>query len=196
LPFAPMKARRRILRGPEGTAARRISGFSQAVTSHFMHAERASPGRRSRASSILEARARGEAPVTVCAVQGLLLRPLPPGTLERAALTVRVGESCPPETVEAVLLRCGYERTELVEGPGQFSRRGGILDIFSPSGTQPIRMEFWGDTIDSMGTWMWNASVARNTRNCASCRQANACPPGGGGEAGLARPFASPDEAG
>ena len=53
--------------------------------------------------------------------------------------------------MEAALIRCGYERTEQVEGPGQFARRGGILDLFSPAEEQPVRMEFWGDEIDSMG---------------------------------------------
>lgn len=137
---------------------------------------------------ILDALARGEAPVTVCSVQGLLLRTIPPGTLKGAALTVRVGESCPPEKVEAALLRCGYERTEMVEGPGQFSRRGGILDVFSPSGAQPIRMEFWGDEVDSMG--FFDVESQRRTENTDSIRilPAGECLPAlaEGGEAELA----------
>ena len=48
-------------------------------------------------------------------------------------------------------MRCGYEKTEQVEGPGQFARRGGILDLFSPADAQPVRMEFGDDEIDSMG---------------------------------------------
>ena len=71
--------------------------------------------------------------------------------MERAAFTVRDGESCPPEDLEDALLRCGYLRCEQVEGPGQFARRGGILDFFSPADREPVRIEFWGDDIDSMG---------------------------------------------
>ena len=61
------------------------------------------------------------------------------------------GGSCPPEKVEEALLRCGYASTDQVEGPGQFARRGGILDFFSPGDREPVRIEFWGDDIDSMG---------------------------------------------
>ena len=100
---------------------------------------------------VLDELARGAAPVTVCTVPGLLLRTMAPEQLRGAALTIRAGTTVPPEEVEQALLRCGYERTELVEGPGQYARRGGILDIFSPSAQQPVRMEFWGDDIDSMG---------------------------------------------
>ena len=100
---------------------------------------------------VLDELARDVSPVTVCTVPGLLLRTMPPAQLLGAALTIRDGESLSPEGVERALLRGGYERTELVEGPGQYARRGGILDIYSPSEPQPVRMEFWGDDIDSMG---------------------------------------------
>ena len=44
----------------------------------------------------------------------------------------------------------GYERTELVESPGQFSLRGGILDIWSLTAEDAVRIEFWDDEIDSI----------------------------------------------
>lgn len=51
------------------------------------------------------------------------------------------------------LINCGYERYDQVEGPGQFSVRGGIIDIFSPGEKYPHRIEFWGDSIDSITTF-------------------------------------------
>ena len=48
------------------------------------------------------------------------------------------------------LIECGYERVEAVEGKGEFSLRGGILDVYSPTSTYPFRIELFGDTIDSI----------------------------------------------
>ena len=95
--------------------------------------------------------AKGESAITVASVSGLIQRTIPPDTLRSTALVIENGGSCPPEEVEKALLRCGYQPTEQVEGPGQFARRGGILDFFSPGEREPVRIEFWGDDIDSMG---------------------------------------------
>lgn len=95
--------------------------------------------------------AEGRSAVTVASIPGLLQRTIPPETLRRAAFEIDAGGSYPIEDVEAALLRCGYTRTEQVEGAGQFARRGGILDFFSPSEHEPVRIEFWGDDVDSMG---------------------------------------------
>ena len=95
--------------------------------------------------------AEGRSAVTVASIPGLLQRTIPPETLRRAAFEIDAGGTYPIEDVEAALLRCGYTRTEQVEGAGQFARRGGILDFFSPSEHEPVRIEFWGDDVDSMG---------------------------------------------
>ena len=101
--------------------------------------------------SALSRLAKGEAPVCVATVAALMQRSIPPQALLDAAYTVTDGRSCPPEELEKALLRNGYTRTEQVEGAGQFARRGGILDFFSPMYPEPVRIEFWGDDIDSMG---------------------------------------------
>ena len=77
------------------------------------------------------------------------------------------GGSCPPEQVEQALLRCGYSLTDQVEGPGQFARRGGILDFFSPGDREPVRIEFWGDEIDSMGHF--DTESQRRSESVDSC---------------------------
>ncbi len=87
----------------------------------------------------------------VCTASALCQRTLPPEILQNSAFTIENGGSCVLEDTEARLLRCGFRRTDQVEGPGQFSRRGGILDFFTPGYPNPIRCEFWGDEIDSMG---------------------------------------------
>ena len=111
--------------------------------------------------------------VTVCTVSGLLQRTLSPELLESAAFTLKTGEGEGPEALEPRLLACGYRRSDMVEGPGQFSRRGGILDIFSPGAERPIRCEFWGDEIDSMG--FFDTDTQRRTENVESFRILPAC---------------------
>lgn len=118
--------------------------------------------------SALYALAAGTAPAVVCTVSGLLQRAMPKEKLLQAAFEIRDGSSFPPEDAEDALLRCGYLRTAQVEGPGQFSRRGGILDFFSPAYPQPVRVEFWGDDVDSMG--FFDPESQRRTQPLESCR--------------------------
>ena len=127
--------------------------------------------------SALYALAAGTAPAVVCTVSGLLQRAMPKEKLLQAAFEIRDGSSLPPEDAEDALLRCGYLRTAQVEGAGQFSRRGGILDFFSPAYPQPVRVEFWGDDVDSMGFLTLRASGAPNRWTAAaSCRRRRRCP--------------------
>jgi transcription-repair coupling factor (superfamily II helicase) len=80
-----------------------------------------------------------------------VLQPVP----DRAQLagqrrTLRVREQIDPDQLAAWLVGHGFKRTEAVELPGEFSRRGGIVDIFSPDADAPHRLEFFGDEIDSI----------------------------------------------
>ena len=126
--------------------------------------------------SALYALAAGTAPAVVCTVSGLLQRAMPKEKLLQAAFEIRDGSSLPPEDAEDALLRCGYLRTAQVEGPGQFSRRGGILDFFSPAYPQPVRVEFWGDDVDSMAFSTPRASGALSRWTAAaSCRRRRPC---------------------
>lgn len=92
----------------------------------------------------------GEIRVLVATVEGLLQRTMPPDTLHGSVLTLRTGESIALEEVIRRLVRSGYTRCEQVEGPGQFAQRGGVLDVYSPAATAPVRCEFWGEEIDTL----------------------------------------------
>ena len=105
--------------------------------------------------------------ITVATAEGLFQRTMPPEVFRRAAFEIDMSASLAPEDVEDALLRCGYSRAEQVEGPGQFSRRGGILDFFSPAYNQPVRVEFWGDEIDSMG--FFDTVTQRRTESTERC---------------------------
>ena len=147
---------------PDDTAAENMARdlramLGQPVTTLLMRdftfypAEAASRQAEQKRLAALYALGTGGAEIVTASVSGLMQRTLPPETLEQAAFVLDAGVSCAIEDVEDALLRCGYVRCEQVEGPGQFARRGGILDFFSPADTEPVRVEFWGDDIDSMG---------------------------------------------
>jgi transcription-repair coupling factor (superfamily II helicase) len=66
------------------------------------------------------------------------------------AVTLKRGEEVDIETLTAHLASVGYTQMDLVEMPGQFTRRGGILDVYSPEADRPIRVEFFGDEIETI----------------------------------------------
>src|ERR1700760_2184155 len=66
------------------------------------------------------------------------------------AVTVRRGEEVDVEVLTGHLASVGYTHMDLVEMPGQFTRRGGILDVYSPEADRPIRIEFFGDEIETI----------------------------------------------
>lgn len=59
----------------------------------------------------------------------------------------------PPEQLVTRMVACGYVREDPVLGPGQFSLRGGIVDVWPPEAEMPVRIEFFGDTVDSIRTF-------------------------------------------
>ena len=65
-------------------------------------------------------------------------------------LTLKPGTVIPSEQLIARLYGAGYHRRDKVEGPGQFSVRGGIVDLFAPDMRQPARIEYWDDEIDTI----------------------------------------------
>ena len=115
----------------------------------FIQADAASRQLEQRRLGALLELKKGAGAVIVTA-QGLFQRAMQAEAFARCAFEIDMGAQMPPEDLEDALLRCGYIRSAQVEGPGQFSRRGGILDFFSPAHEQPVRIEFWGDELDSM----------------------------------------------
>ena len=103
----------------------------------------------------------------VCTASALCQRTLPPELLYRSAFTLENGGTYILEDTVQRLLLCGFRRTDQVEGPGQFSLRGGILDFFTPGYPNPVRCEFWGDDIDSMG--FFDIDSQRRIESIDSC---------------------------
>ena len=95
--------------------------------------------------------AKGQTSLQILTWEALSQRTMPPAVLEKAAFTLEVGQEYPLEDLLEKLTHAGYTRCGMVEGPGQFAVRGGIVDIYSPAADQPIRAEFFGDELDTMG---------------------------------------------
>ncbi|NLG36674.1 MAG: transcription-repair coupling factor [Clostridiales bacterium] len=92
----------------------------------------------------------GEAAVTVASVDALL-PPLPPADVFRAScVTLEVGQQESLEGLVSRLSWSGYVREDRVEGPGQFAVRGGIVDVYPVTDEDAVRVEFFGDEIDSI----------------------------------------------
>lgn len=71
----------------------------------------------------------------------------------RYSMIIKTGYDIDLKEISKSLLQCGYERVEVVEGKGEFSFRGGILDVFPPTSAYPYRVELFGDEVDSIRTF-------------------------------------------
>ncbi len=92
----------------------------------------------------------GEARVLLTSIGALAERTVAPDQLKSSSINLRVGDDMPPELIVNLLIAGGYVRQEPVGAVGEFSLRGGIMDVFSPAHDAPHRIEFFGDTIDSI----------------------------------------------
>ena len=105
----------------------------------------------------------GLTPIQIMSWEACSQRTIPPMLLNSAAFTLKVGKQYNTDTLLERLTGAGYSRCGMVEGPGQFAVRGGILDIFSPAADRPFRAEFFGDELDTMG--YFDPDTQRRTEN-------------------------------
>ena len=75
---------------------------------------------------------------------------IPPSALKEYTFTIENGSEIDTEELQRKLLAAGYTRTDQVEGAAQFAVRGSIIDIFPVQDKQPVRIELWGDEVDTM----------------------------------------------
>lgn len=89
-------------------------------------------------------------PITVASIQSLL-QPVPSArTISEFSKTIRVGETLDVQATIDWLTENGFHQTSAVELPGEFSSRGGIIDVFAPDWLQPVRIELFDDEIESL----------------------------------------------
>lgn len=88
--------------------------------------------------------------VIIACIDGASQYTIPKERLKESNLILKPGENISIEKCVKTLSYLGYQRFDQIEGTGQFAVRGGILDFFMPDNSDPIRIEFWGDEIDSI----------------------------------------------
>ncbi len=88
--------------------------------------------------------------VTVVAARALTQMLSSPGELSNQTVVLRVGERLDVERFIRQLLQLGYQMVKIAREPGQISRRGGIIDVFPPSEQTAVRIDLFGDEIDSL----------------------------------------------
>ena len=102
-------------------------------------------------------------PILVASLEALSLHTMPKSALFSAAMKLAVGGSYDLSELLQRLTLLGYRRSTLVEGVGQFALRGGILDVYSPAAPAPVRVEFFGDEVDTMS--YFDPTSQRRTEN-------------------------------
>ncbi|WP_027625384.1 transcription-repair coupling factor [Clostridium lundense] len=88
--------------------------------------------------------------VIVASIETIAAAYIPMDLYEKYSFKLQVGDILDYKDLGEKLIHCGYERVDLVDSKGQFSIRGGILDIYPPTSIEPYRVELFGDEIDSI----------------------------------------------
>jgi transcription-repair coupling factor (superfamily II helicase) len=98
-------------------------------------------------SSIMESNGRF---ILLTTVESIVQRIIPKDVLRDAILKFSVGDSLERDVISEYLVTGGYKNSDIVEDKGEFSIRGGILDVYPPDSENPFRIEFMGDEIESI----------------------------------------------
>jgi transcription-repair coupling factor (superfamily II helicase) len=101
----------------------------------------------------LSALVEGDPVVIVAHAAALLVRTASPSVLARGILKLESGGIYEPGQIERVLLDAGYQNEDPVMAPGDFARRGMILDIHPPGFIEPLRLEFTGEELEEIRTF-------------------------------------------
>ncbi len=107
--------------------------------------------------------ARGFAPrVLVASAQALFRRVVPRAPFDALCWTIRAGATLDREETVAALARAGFSRAAVVEDPGTFAVRGAVIDVFPPVYKHPVRIELFGDEVESLR--LYDAATQRTLR--------------------------------
>ena len=88
--------------------------------------------------------------VVVATVSAFLQRVPPRDAFKDATLIVRAGAELEPDTLDTYLIEHGYHHAQTVMEPGEFAKRGGLVDIFPTGAQEPVRLDFFGDEVESL----------------------------------------------
>ena len=100
--------------------------------------------------------------LVVTSAEALVRKTLPPAELAARGRSVKKGDTVDRDELAAMLVAGGWTRTPVVDEPGTFAVRGGLLDVFAPLAPHPVRIELFGDEVDSLR--MFDAESQRTLR--------------------------------
>ncbi len=86
----------------------------------------------------------------ILSAKSLITKTLSPSEIKKLGANLKRDEDFAPESLIEKLVASGYVREEPLKNIGEFSVRGGIVDVWSPTAENPVRIEFFGDTVDSI----------------------------------------------
>jgi len=101
--------------------------------------------------------------IIIAPAKAILTRTIPPRTFISQSRWLKTGDPIRFDRLVTMLVDIGYTHTSLVTEPGQFSRRGGILDLWPPTEEKPVRLEFFGDDLESMRLFNPNSQRSIDT---------------------------------
>ena len=104
---------------------------------------------------------KGDYDIIVASIGASSQMTMPEQTLKDNSFTITAGEEIDIEKTINALINAGYTQFDQVDSTSQFSIRGGLIDIFPPGADDPVRIELWGDTIDSIAKF----DIATQRRN-------------------------------
>ncbi|MBO5290567.1 MAG: transcription-repair coupling factor [Clostridia bacterium] len=105
--------------------------------------------------------------VIACSVEAAMQFTLPPEELKKRTFRIDYDTEITTEQLIQLLISAGFKRADSVEGVGQFAVRGGIADFFPPDSAQPVRIELWGDNVDTIS--LFDISTQRRTDSLDFC---------------------------
>ncbi len=115
--------------------------------------------------AVLANRLAASTPIICTYSEAIAEKVVDPGRLTDNTLRLRKGEDVGMDFVEEILQQYLFEKTDFVGEPGQYSRRGGIIDIFSFADNHPYRLDFFGDTVESIRIFNIGTQLSIDTRD-------------------------------
>ncbi|MBE6845091.1 MAG: transcription-repair coupling factor [Ruminococcus sp.] len=108
----------------------------------------------------------GQCKIVCASIEAIMQPVIPEKTLAENTVSIKSGTEINTENLKKQLIDMGYVRCDKVEGPSQFAVRGAIADIFPVQSANPVRIEFWGDDVDSIS--YFDVQTQRRTDNIDS----------------------------
>lgn len=110
---------------------------------------------------------KNECQIIVCSVEAAMQLTIPPQELKKRTFKIDFESEFSTDDIAEILSSAGFKRAEAVEGVGQFSIRGGIVDFFPPDSSHPVRVELWGNEVDTIS--LFDVSTQRRTESLDFC---------------------------